>query len=172
MTLFPALAIAALVMAAAFAPGPAPAQPPAADGAQGLPLPRFASLRANEVNMRSGPGVQYPVEWIYQRQNLPVEIIAEHQAWRKIRDWQGAQGWVHQSMIAAKRSMIVVGEVRTLRRKPDPASPAVARAEAGVIGRLHACPDAIDWCRVEAGGHEGWLRRDEFWGVQRGEVLE
>jgi SH3-like domain-containing protein len=169
----PARAIAvAAALAGILAAGPSPAETPPQDGAASLPLPRFVSLRAGEVNMRTGPGVQYPVEWIYQRQNLPVEIIAEHQAWRKIRDWQGAQGWVHQSMVGAKRTIIVVGEVRALRRKPEPTSPAAARAEVGVIGRLLACPDGLDWCRVEIGGHEGWLRREDFWGVQRGEVVE
>ena len=61
----------------------------------GLPLPRFVSLRADQVNLRTGPGVQYPVEWVYQRKDLPVEIIAEYRTWRKIRDWQSTQGWVH-----------------------------------------------------------------------------
>ncbi|MSO92025.1 MAG: hypothetical protein EXQ86_01330 [Rhodospirillales bacterium] len=142
------------------------------DGSSGLPLPRFVSLRAGEVNLRTGPGVQYPIEWIYQRQSLPVEIIAEHTTWRKIRDWEGAQGWVHQSMLGAKRSMIVVGGTRNVYRKPDPAGTVVARAEPGVIGKLAACPDGTEWCRVEIEGIEGWLKRSDFWGVYRGEVLE
>ena len=66
----------------------------------GLALPRFVSLRADEVNLRTGPGVQYPVDWVYLRQHLPVQIIAEFDTWRKIRDWQGTQGWVHQSMVS------------------------------------------------------------------------
>ena len=142
------------------------------DGSSGLPLPRFVSLRAGEVNLRTGPGVQYPIEWIYQRQSLPVEIIAENTTWRKIRDWEGAQGWVHQSMLGAKRSMIVIGGTRDVFRKPDPASAVVARAEPGVIGKLASCPDGTEWCRVEIEGNEGWLKRSDFWGVYRGEVLE
>ena len=69
-----------------------------------LPLPRFVSLRANQVRLRTGPGVQYPIEWVYQRQYLPVEIIAEYRTWRKIRDWQSTQGWVHQSMLSGNRT--------------------------------------------------------------------
>ncbi|HEX9568125.1 MAG TPA: SH3 domain-containing protein [Rhodospirillales bacterium] len=144
----------------------------AASKSSGLPLPRFVSLRAGEVNLRTGPGVQYPVDWVYQRQHLPVEIIAEYGTWRKIRDWQGTQGWVHQSMVAPRRTFIATDEVRTIHRKSDPNSEPVARIEPGVVGRLLACPDLNGWCRVDVGGHEGWLRRVELWGVQRDEVIQ
>ncbi len=93
--------------------------PLAAGKGTGLPLPRFVSLRAREVNLRIGPGVQYPVDWVYLRQNLPVEIVAEYGTWRKIRDWQGTQGWVHQSMVSGTRTFIVTGQERTIRRKGD-----------------------------------------------------
>lgn len=138
----------------------------------GLPLPRFVSLRAGEVNLRTGPGVQYPVDWVYLRQNLPVEIVAEYGTWRKIRDWQGTQGWVHQSMVSGARTFIVTGEPRTIRRKGDPKSPPVAIIEAGAIGKLVSCPDLGGWCRVEAANRKGWLRRVDFWSVLRNEVME
>lgn len=138
----------------------------------GLPLPRFVSLRANEVNMRTGPGVQYPVEWVYQHQFLPVEIIAEYGTWRKVRDWQGAQGWVHQSMLSSRRTFVVTEKVRTVRRSPDTNSPGVARLEPGVVGRVLACGADSTWCRVEVDGRDGWLRRVEIWGVYRHEILE
>ncbi len=144
----------------------------AAGKGTGLPLPRFVSLRANEVNLRTGPGVQYPVDWVYLRQKLPVEIIAEYGTWRKVRDWQGTQGWVHQSMVAGLRTFIVTGATRTVRRKGDAKSPAVATLEAGVIGNLLSCPDLNGWCRVEVAGNKGWLRRVDFWGVLRSEVME
>ncbi len=144
----------------------------AAGKGTGLPLPRFVSLRANEVNLRTGPGVQYPVDWVYLRQSLPVEIIAEYGTWRKVRDWQGTQGWVHQSMVAGLRTFIVTGGTRTVRRKGDAGSPAVATLEAGVIGKLLSCPDLNGWCRVEVDGNKGWLRRVDFWGVLRSEVME
>ncbi|MCH7487414.1 MAG: hypothetical protein IIC04_10550 [Proteobacteria bacterium] len=122
--------------------------------------------------MRTGPGVQYPVEWVYHRRRLPVEIIAEYQTWRKVRDWQGSQGWIHQSLLSANRTFIVTGAVRAIREKAAPESRPVARAEAGVIGRLVQCPGDGVWCRVEVEGHEGWLRRVDFWGVHRGEVVK
>lgn len=138
----------------------------------GLPLPRYVSLRAGEVNMRTGPGVQYPVEWVYRRQFLPVEIIAEYGTWRKVRDWQGTQGWVHQSMLSGRRTFVVTDRVRTIRRSPDTNSAGVARLEPGVIGRVLGCPTDSTWCRVEVDGRDGWLRRVELWGVYRHEILE
>lgn len=138
----------------------------------GLPLPRFVSLRADQVNMRTGPGVQYPVDWVYQRQHLPVEIIAEYRTWRKVRDWQSTQGWVHQSMLSGKRSVIVTGKRRTLRSNADTKSPPVALIESGALASLKQCPTGGGWCRVEAGNITGWLRKVEFWGAYRDEVLK
>lgn len=138
----------------------------------GLPLPRFASFRSSEVNLRTGPGVRYPVEWVYRRQDLPVEVIAEFDTWRKIRDWQGGQGWVHQSMLSAKRTVIVTGKVRTLRVKPDAGSGAVAQLEANVIAKLTECPETSHWCRVQVEKFDGWLRRAEFWGAYPDEAVK
>jgi SH3-like domain-containing protein len=132
--------------------------------------PRFVSLRADEVNLRAGPGERYPIKWVYHRKGLPVEVTGEFDVWRKIRDSDGTVGWVQERMIAATRSVIVAGGLRTLRDAPDPKAPAVARAEAGVIARLVACRGA--WCRLEAQGITGWLPRDELWGVYPDEVIE
>lgn len=137
----------------------------------GLPLPRYVSLRAEEVNMRTGPGMQYPIEWVYRRRGLPVEVINEHDTWRKIRDWQGAQGWVHQSMITGKRSVQVLGSERTLRERADVMSPAMAYVEPDVIGAVLECPDGSTWCRIRFDRHVGWLRRVEVFGVYDGEVV-
>ncbi len=144
----------------------------AAGKGTGLPLPRFVSLRANEVNMRAGPSVRYPVEWVYKRNKLPVEIIAEFDTWRKIRDSQGGQGWVHKSMLSANRTLIVLGKVRTLRAKPNTGSAAVAKIEPNVVGLIKECPPEMVWCQIQSGGYEGWLRRQEFWGVYPGETLK
>jgi len=137
-----------------------------------LPLPRFVSLRSNQVNLRTGPGVQYPVEWVYQRQNLPVEIIAEYRTWRKIRDWQSTQGWVHQSMLSGRRTVIVTGKRRSLRSSADTKSPPVAEIEAAAIAHLDNCPSGGGWCLVESEGLKGWLRKVEFWGAYRDEVFK
>jgi SH3-like domain-containing protein len=144
----------------------------AAGEGTGLPLPRFVSLRAGEVNLRTGPGVQYPVDWVYLRQNLPVQIIAEFDTWRKIRDWQGTHGWVHQSMVSGTRTFIVTGKTRTIRRRDDSKSPPVAIMEPGAIGKLISCSDLNGWCQVAVAPKKGWLRRVDFWGVIKNEIIE
>lgn len=163
--------LACLAFAAALAaPCPQARAADAEQGESGLPVPRFVSLRADEVNLRAGPGVRYPVEWVYQRKLMPVEVVEEFETWRKIRDWQGTEGWVNKAMLSGRRSVLVVGEIRTLRREPAAESPAVARAEPGVIARLLKCNG--NWCKVEAGGYEGWLARADFWGVQADERVQ
>ncbi|HLZ03718.1 MAG TPA: SH3 domain-containing protein [Bradyrhizobium sp.] len=124
---------------------------------------RYVTLRAAEVNLRAGPGEQFPIQWVYHRKGLPVEVIGKSDVWRKIRDWQGTEGWVHERMITGSRGAIVRGAVRPLHRDPDPASDVVARAEPGVIAKLLECRGA--WCRVEISDIKGWLGRNEIWGV-------
>ncbi|WP_420563514.1 SH3 domain-containing protein [Thalassobaculum sp.] len=136
----------------------------------GLPIPRFVTLRAREVNVRTGPGVRYPIDWVFQRPNLPVEVVAEFDTWRKIRDFEGTEGWVHQSMLSGRRTVIVVTAVRLLRREPAESSPPMARLEPGVIAWLEACRG--DWCEVEVAGIDGWLRRGDVWGVRADESIE
>jgi len=138
-------------------------------GPSGLPLPRFVTLRAAEINLRSGPGVRYPIEWVFTRKGLPVEVIDEFETWRRIRDWQGSEGWVHQTMLSGQRGAIVVGAVRLLRRAPEPGAPAIAEIEAQVVGRLHNCRNA--WCLIEANGFEGWLRQADIYGTYPGETF-
>lgn len=133
-------------------------------------IPRFVSLRANEVNVRTGPGTRFPIKWVLKRRALPVEIVAEFENWRKIRDWQNGTGWVHQGTLTGKRTVFIVDQTRTLRREPNKRAAAVARAEPKVIGRLLACNGS--WCRVQIQGYRGWLRRTEFWGVYPDETVK
>lgn len=138
----------------------------------GLPLPRFVSLRSDEVNLRTGPGIQYPVDWTYLRRGYPVEVIAEYETWRRIRDWEGTEGWVHQSMLAGRRTFVVIGQARRLRREPNDEAAPVAVIEPGVVGHLAECPKENQFCRVEIAPYAGWLKRGEFWGgIHRGEYL-
>ena len=138
--------------------------------ASGLPVPRFVSLRSAEVNVRTGPGTRYPVEWVFVRREMPVEITAEFETWRRIRDWQGTEGWVHQSMLTGRRAVLVTGGTRTLRRSAGPSAEPVAQAESGVVGRLLHCTG--DYCQVDLAGYKGWLPRREFWGTYPNETVE
>lgn len=131
------------------------------------PLPRFVSLRADVVNLRTGPGSRYPVEWVYRRKGLPVEILAQHDQWRQVRDWQGTEGWVHEKMITARREVVITGGIRGLRKSPDPRAPLVARAEPGVMAQLQECRG--EWCRIAAGDTTGWVQRSDIWGVSPSE---
>ncbi len=149
-------------------PPPRPAaKPPLAkpEGTRsGRPLPRFASLRAAEVNVRTGPGVRYPVEWVFKRRSFPIEIVAEFDTWRKVRDWQGTVGWVHRSMLSGRRTVLVTGLVRLLHSEPAAGAKTVARLEPGVVAELLRCEKS--WCEIQAAGHSGWLRKGEFWGAR------
>ena len=134
----------------------------------GLPLPRLVSVRADEVNVRTGPGVRYPIDWVFVRQNMPVEVLNEFESWRQVRDWQGTTGWVHRSMLSGKRTVMITDALATLRRETDPASPPVARAERGVVAELDECEG--QWCRLVVGDLKGWLPRTSVWGATLGET--
>ena len=132
-------------------------------------ITRFASLRADDVNVRAGPGVRYPVKWKFVQRNMPVQIIAEYDTWRKIRDWEGAEGWVHRAMLSSKRSLIMVGKGQTLRKDPTDDSAAVARLAPGYVVTVQRC--RVEWCEVNAASYEGWVKRDGVWGIAPGEKL-
>jgi len=136
----------------------------------GEKLPRFASLRSDQVNLRVGPGESYPIQWVLTRKEMPIEIIKEFEHWRMIRDWQGVEGWVHERMIWGKRDVVVKGGVRVLHQLPELTSNAVARAEPGVFAHLIECRG--DWCRIEAADITGWLQRSEVWGVYPDEIVK
>lgn len=158
---------------------PAPAQqfgsrvtaegPPPLRKGTGLPLPRFASLRSDETNVRTGPGSRYPIDWVFKRKSMPVEIIAEYENWRKIRDWQGSGGWVHQSLLTGKRSVTVSAKEAILYKTPATNATEIARLQTEVICLVKSCSG--EWCRVQVGPLVGWIERIKVWGVYKGEVV-
>ena len=129
----------------------------------GLRVPRFVSMNSAKVNVRAGPGTRYPIKWVFQRKSLPVQIVAESDTWRKIRDFEGIEGWVHQRMLSGRRRAIVIGAIQQLRRAPERTAKTIALLEPGVILRLEKCSGA--WCLVEGGSYEGWINRKSIWGV-------
>lgn len=166
--------VAAAIAAAIATVGTLSAAATAAPGTEGtgLPLPRFVSLRSEQVNMRTGPGVRYPIDWVYLRRDLPVEVVQEFETWRKIRDPEGAEGWVHQSMLSGRRTVLTLEGSHPLRRDPAETAETVALVEAGVQANLIQCPKTADYCKVEVQGRTGWLKRGEFWGVYRNEFID
>jgi len=136
----------------------------------GLPLPRFVSLAADKVNARTGPGQRYPIAWQYQRRGLPVEVVAEYEYWRRIRERDGTETWVHKNLTSGKRFALVDGTVRELFKKPDGTSEILLTAEPGVQGRLRRCLEG--WCQIEIGNTRGWMPRGHLWGIYPNESFE
>jgi SH3-like domain-containing protein len=133
--------------------------------------PHFVSLRDDTVNVRVGPGTHYPVEWVFKRAGLPVEAIAEFEQWIRVRDYEGAEGWIHRRLLSPDRWGVVTGPYsRTVRQRPRKDSPAVLFAEPGVQGRLLSCRE--EWCEIEVRGRRGWLPRGLLWGVYPDEEFE
>jgi SH3-like domain-containing protein len=138
----------------------------------GLPLPRFVSLKSDQVNVRRGPRETYDVAWTFVKVGLPVEVLEEYDTWRKIRDSDGEEGWVFHSLLAGKRTALVgpwLTEPVELRRNPEPGAQVVALLEPNVLGDVIACDH--DWCRLRGEGFDGWLPQNMLWGVYPGEVI-
>lgn len=152
---------------------------PAVSGATGLPVPRFVSLKADRVNLRNGPGTDYPAGWVYRRAGLPVEIIKEFEGWRQVRDADGATGWVMQSFLSGRRTALVLPWERKqgqtppvvpVRSSDSASSSIVAQVEAGVIANLHGCDGR--WCRVTIEQFSGYMEQKKLWGVYDGETIK
>lgn len=152
-----------------------PAAKPPVDEAKGtvtgLPVPRWASLRTDEVNLRVGPGQRYPIEWVYKRRDLPVQILREFELWRLVEDQDLIKGWVHQATLVGRRNFVVTGGERTLRGSPEDAAPVVAQLKPGVVGGIRSCKPSSDWCEVQVQDYRGFLKRSEFWGTFSGEAV-
>lgn len=142
-----------------------------ADEDKALPIPRFVSFKSAEVNVRTGPGVRYPIKWTYLKKNLPVEVVDEFDNWRKVKDHLGEEGWVHQTMLSGKRMAIITGAepAAVLHRPEQDASPAF-RAAPDVMGEIISCKP--DWCYLSIDGLKGWLPKDAFYGVYKDEEIE
>ena len=132
-------------------------------GASGLAVPRFVSLAKDVARMRAGPGGRYPISWVYQRKGMPLMVMAEFENWRKVRDTDGTEGWMHRTLLSGRRMAQLRGDINDLHQTPDAKSRIVLRAEAGVIGKLLACKGA--WCRMELGEISAWLHRSEIFGA-------
>lgn len=135
-----------------------------------LPLPRFVSLKSDRVHARAGPGQRYPIEWVYTRKDLPVEIVQEFEHWRKIRDHEGGESWVHMALLSGGRTVMVRGDdPLDLREGFSGDARLLARAEPGVIAVLRRCVE--EWCEISAGGFSGWAQRKSLWGIYESEEL-
>lgn len=128
-----------------------------------LPIPRFASLRAERVNLRVGPGTEYPIDWVIIRPNLPVQIVAEYETWRQIKDSEGTMGWVHQSMLSGKRHVIIRQDLCKLMSSCERNARPLAKLKAGLVCKMKKCKSG--YCQIQTGSYKGWVPIEATWGV-------
>ena len=140
----------------------------------GLPVPRYVSLKSDHVNVRAGPTKDNDVAWVYTRSGLPVEITAEFENWRRVRDSEGAEGWVYHSLLSGRRTAVITmktkDELAQLYESADRTSEVTARLQAGVVAQVKRC--VAGWCRVTGNGFEGWIEQQRLWGVYADEKVE
>ena len=149
-----------------------------AKGPSGLPLPRFVTLKAKRVNLRIGPSTDYAVSWLYMKSGLPVEIIQEYDNWRRIRDADGTEGWVNQSLLSGQRAALAAPWMKgkgeavyvNMRRDPQPSATVIAKLEPGVLINISECNGT--WCHADANGTDGWVAQAEIWGVYPDEAFK
>lgn len=168
-----------VIALAGAAADPAWAQTPAKVGPSGLPLPRYVSLKSDRVNLRKGPGTDYPTAWVYRRAGLPVEVVEEYESWRKVRDAEGTTGWILSALLSGRRTALVLPwELKREAARPQVAlrtsdsdrAQAVAMIEAGVIADVQSCDG--DWCYVTIQSFRGYLEQKQLWGVYANEQLK
>src|SRR5215207_6492082 len=156
--------------------GPAAAEPPPPKLSSGLPLPRFVSLKSDKVNVRGGPTKDHDMAWIFTRAGLPVEVTAEFDNWRRIRDWEGAEGWVYHSLLSGRRTALVTASPKSkdvllpLRDKADLHTTVTARLQPGVVAMVKKCTGG--WCRIAGNGFDGWIEQERLFGVYPNEKVE
>ena len=142
--------------------------------ASGLPVPRYVSLKSDHVNVRAGPTKDNDVAWVYTRSGLPVEITAEFENWRRVRDSEGAEGWVYHSLLSGRPTAVITmktrDELASLYDRPDSAGAISARLQAGVVAQVKKC--GAGWCRVTGNGFDGWIEQQRLWGVYADEKVE
>ncbi len=143
-------------------------------GPSGLPLPRFVSLKSDRVNVRQGASQNHKIAWTFNRAGLPVEITAEFENWRKIRDSEGAEGWVQQGLLSGRRTALIApwakDKMFNIYARGNEGSEIRAKAEANVLVAFDRC-DGV-FCRVDAGKARGYMRQEELWGVYANEQVE
>jgi SH3-like domain-containing protein len=161
------------VVPGAVAASPQEPQSTSKIGPSGLPVPRFVSLKNESTNVRRGPSSDHGVLYVYQRKGTPVEIVAEFEHWRRIRDSAGAEGWVYKSLLSGTRTILIApwktDIVVELRRRPQATAALVARLEPGVQGEVESCNGA--WCAISAGGYDGFVSQNMLFGVYPGETF-
>ncbi|QLC23374.1 hypothetical protein HFP51_03215 [Parasphingopyxis sp. CP4] len=138
--------------------------------AQSRETPYWASISAGQARMRTGPGRNFPISWLYQRAGLPVQVVEVYENWRKIEDPEGTQGWMLVNLLSADRTGMIVGDIRPLRESPRPDARIRYRAEPGVVGRISSCRRG--WCEFDVRGRTGFVETSHLYGVSDDERVD
>jgi SH3-like domain-containing protein len=140
----------------------------------GLPIPRFVSLKPSDTPMREGPSKDHRIKWLFKKEGVPVEIIAEFENWRRVRDSEGDDGWVFHSRLSGRRTIQVNPKLKqetiSLHARDTDSAEVVAKLQPGVIGTIEQCTGS--WCKVSGQGFQGWLPQERLWGVYPGEKVK
>lgn len=114
--------------------------------------------------MRVGPSRDYPIEWVYRRQGLPVKVIRVQEGWRLVSDPDGDQGWIVARLLDPQRTALVIGDgLAPIRENPAAGSLLKWNAEPGVVGKLGKCEQG--WCEFDVAGRKGWIEQNRLWGA-------
>ena len=142
--------------------------------ASGLPVPRYVSLKSERVNVRTGPTKDHDVAWVFTKQGLPVEVTAEFETWRRIRDAEGAEGWVYHSMLSGRRTAVVTSRDKDqlvgVFESPATAGEITAQLQPGVLTSVKRCDG--QWCRVIGKQFDGRVPQERLWGVYPNEKVD
>ena len=123
---------------------------------------KFLSLKKNEVNLRQGPSLEYPIKLVYKKKYLPVIILDKSGPFRKIRDFENNTGWIHIALLSKKKSAINIKNNSILYKKPTIYSKPLAKLESGRLVIVKKCK--VKWCKIESGDYQGWIYKKNLWG--------
>ena len=132
--------------------------------ASGFCVPRWLSLKSNEVLVRRGPGFDYPALFTYRARGLPVQVVAETEEWRRVCVPEGGAVWVHKSMVDGRRMVrSPAGAPLPLLSRPQTGARRTALMNPSAMASLDRCERG--WCSINAGGARGWVAERGLWGV-------
>jgi len=134
----------------------------------GWKLPRFVSLKSDEVNLRVGPGIKYPIVVKYTVKNLPVEIIEENNDWRKIKDIEGNEGWILEALLQGDKFGIINQSYNeSAKIYSHPRGNIIGKIGKNNVVKVNSC--LSDWCKIKYAKYSGWINKENLWGVYENE---
>ncbi len=123
---------------------------------------KYLSLKKDKVNVRYGPGFDFPVKYIYKKKNLPIKQIDKKDNFRRIIDFKKNSGWIHVSQLKKINSVIAI-ENKILFKNSTIFSKPIANINKGRLLIIKKCEK--NWCKIETGRLRGWVKKENLWGT-------